>query len=445
MSPLGLLGLVFAGALVLGAPIFVAFGLAGFAYLSPAGVPVVQGPAGMFGAIDSFALMAVPFFVLAGDIMREGGVSRRLIAFVSRLVGRRRGALGAITLIAAAFFSAISGSSAADTAAIGGVMIPEMVRHGYDRRYAATLAAVSGFTGGLIPPSIVFVIYGIAAGVSIGDLFIAGILPGVLALLAFLTVNYFMTRRMEAGEESVDMAPEAEVAVGPGGAAALARPRESVWQLAWSALPGLVMPAIILGGMYAGIFTATEAAAVAAMYGAAVGRWVYRGLNARTFWRTCTESAITAASVLIIIACAGLFGWVITVNQVPQAIARTILGLTANKYVLLLLLNGVYLVLGMFVETVTIILLTTPIVLPIIKAVGIDPLHFGVLLIVNLSVGLMTPPMAICVFVACKIARVRIADVVRPILPFVLAAVAVLAVVTYVPEVSLFLPRLLRH
>lgn len=381
-----------------------------------------------FGSIDSFPLMAIPFFVLSGDLMKDSGISRGLVNFVELFIGKVKGGLGHVTVLASMFFGAISGSSAATVAAIGGIMIPEMVSRGYNKKYAVALAASSGFLGILIPPSIPLIVYGISAQVSIARLFLGGVGPGVIMGICFMIVNRFMAPRYVM-ERPVDQALE--------------QTKVSAATVSKQAVPALIMPIIILGGIYSGAFTPTEAGAVAVVYSLLAGGIYYRGFTPKKLLNILGGSALTSSVILIIIGFAGVFGWIITTQQVPAKLSEFVTGITQNPYVVLFILNIIYLILGTFMETVTAIVITTPIFLPLIKTLGIDPIHFGVLQTVNLCVGLITPPMALNLLMASKIGKINVYEVIRPLLPFLITAILVLFLVTYVPQIVLFLPNAL--
>ena len=411
----------------LGVPIAFAFGASGglFLKLFTSFDPKTIAPVS-FAAVDSFPLMAVPFFIFAGDLMRAGGTSRRIVDFANAITGSARGAVGAITVLACAFFGAISGSSAATVAAIGAIMIPEMVRSGYRKDYAVSLSSASGFIGILIPPSIPMVIYGVTASVSIGKLFLAGVVPGILVTLAFIAINNLTLRKLQT-QEADGGAHRLKKVLGTGGRAAA----------------GLMMPVIVLGGIYLGIFTPTEAAAVAVVYGLFVGIWVYKELKLKDIPQIAAQSALTSAAVLLIIAFASFFGRIMTTFQIPTQIADYLLTFISSKFEFILVINILLLFLGMFVETSTSILMVTPILLPIALRLGIDPVHFGTIMVLNLAIGLITPPMALNLFIGSQISGLPISKIARPVVPFLFASLAILVIVSFVPSISLFLPNLL--
>lgn len=406
--------------MLIGAPIAVSLGLGAASALYFVGdMDLLIVPQRMFGAMDSFPLMAIPFFILAGNLMAEGGISRRLIEFANTLVGRMHGGLTLVSILAGIFFAAISGSGAAATAALGTILIPSMVKKGYNREFAASVQACSGSIGIIIPPSVPLVLYGISGNVSIGDLFLGGIGPGLLIGLALIIVGYIISRKEGYGEEVP------------------ATPKEVLIAFK-NALLGLLMPVIILGGIYGSIFTPTEAAVVAVVYGFIVGSFVYRELTWKKLQESLTSSVITTAIIMFIIGCAALFALVLTREQIPQEIAVWLLEISRNPLVILAIVNVFLLLVGMVMETAAAIIILTPILVPIILQLGIDPVHFGVLMIVNLGIGLVTPPVGINLYVAANVAGTRIDLIIRRLWPFLIAMVVVLVVITYIPQITLW-------
>jgi len=423
--------LIFLLLVVAGIPIAFCFGIASVFFLytvMPGTNAVIISRS--FGALDSFPLLAIPFFILAGDLMKEGGISRHLINFVNIFVGKIRGGLAHVTVLASTFFGAISGSSAATVAAIGGIMIPEMVRRGYDRNYAVVVSAASGFIGILIPPSIPLIVYGMNAEVSVAKLFLGGIVPGLLMALGFMVVNHFMTPGYSSSSRDSNASNTDAVLAGGG-------------KTAVRAIPALVMPLIILGGIYSGVFTPTEAGAVAVVYGILVSVFYYQSMGLAKLLNISSASALTSSVILIIISLAGVLGWIITIQRVPALITEFVISMTQNPIVVLMMLNVFYLVLGTFMETVTAIVITTPIFLPLIQALGIDPVHFGIIQTTNLCVGLITPPMALNLLMASKTGGISVGQAIKPLLPYFITAIVVLLLVTYIPALSLFLPDML--
>jgi C4-dicarboxylate transporter DctM subunit len=370
---------------------------------------------------DSFPLIAVPLFILAGDLMQHGGMSRRLVGFANALIGHIRGGLAYVNVLACVFFAAISGSSPATVAAIGSNMIPEMEKVGYTRKFSGALTASSV----MIPPSIPFIIYGVTAEVSIGKLFLAGVVPGILFALMFMLVARILLRNDTVVQQSTTTFS------GPG-----------VWQSFRSSVWALLVPVIILGGIYSGIFTPTEAGAVAVVYAALIGIFVYGDITTKDLPEILAGSAKTSGTILVLVIMATAFGRLITLARIPTELATTITSLSDNPIIILLLINVLLLVIGMFMETISSIIIMTPILLPVATALGVDPIVFGVILTVNLAIGFCTPPLGVNLFVASSISKVSIESLSRSILPFFVGMLILLMLITYVPAISLALPSL---
>ena len=411
--------------LLLGMPIAVALGIASVWTIQKyTTVNLSIAPQVMFKAVDSFPLMAIPFFILAGNVMSRGGISRRLVNFASSLVGSVTGGLAHVSIFASMFFAAISGSSPATTAAIGAVMVPEMEKKGYDKEFSAAVVAAAGTVGVIIPPSIPMVLYAVLAGVSVGRLFLTGFGPGILMGVLMMIVAYFISKKNGyAGTEKATFSQ------------GLIAFKDSFF--------ALLMPFIILGGIYGGIFTPTEAAAVAVLYGILVGLFVYRELKLKEIPEIIFSSAVGSAVIMFLISTANLFGWFLVREMIPQRLAEAVVSLTTNSYIVLLLINLFLLVVGTFINTTAAIILVTPILLPILVKVGIDPLFMGIVMIVNLAVGMITPPVGLCLFVACNLAKISLDRLTVAILPFLVILIVAIFLVTYVPAISMFLPNLL--
>ncbi len=411
----------FIALLLIGVPIAFSLGIAGLMTVLGAGtLPVDYIAQVAFTSIDNFPIMAIPFFIAAGVFMGAGGLSRRLLALADELVGGLAGGMALASIATCMFFAAISGSGPATVAAIGTLTIPAMVERGYDKLFAAAVVAAAGAIGVMIPPSNPFVVYGVAAQASVGKLFLAGITPGVLTGLALMATAYVIARKNGWRGES--------------------RPRslKSVTAAVWDAKWALLVPVIVLGGIYGGLMTPTEAAAIAAMYGLLVGLFIYRELNWRSLRKCCVESAQTSAVIIMLMSMATIFGNVMTLEQVPERIASAILNLTANKIAILLLINVLLLWVGTFMEALAAIVILTPILLPLVTRVGVDPIHFGVIMVVNLAIGFVTPPVGVNLFVACGITRQKIELVSRAAMPFILTMLAILLLVTFWPTLSLY-------
>lgn len=424
-------------------------------------------PSVMFASLSAETLLAIPFFILAGAIMEATGISQRLVALADACVGHFKHGLAMVAIIAAFFFSAISGSGPATVAAIGTILIPALVRQGYAKRHAASLVAGAGSMGIVVPPSIAFIIFAVVVSelerVSIARLFVAGVIPGMLMAAALFVACLFIPRgarpasdENEAGENGDDGPSMVETSssgaavathVGAGGGVAVhAGQRASarhVGETAVAAVPGLLVPVIILGGIYAGIFTPTESAVVAAAYALVVGLLVYRETSISSLPRLFTIAAVQSATVMLIVGSASVFAYVITVNQVPETVATALLGVTDNRHLIVFIVVLLLLVVGMFMDAVSALYLFVPILAPVLLEVGVDITTIGVLMVVNLAVGLVTPPVGINLFVAAGIAKTPLVDVVKGLWPFLVAMFAALLLVTYIPALSNWLPDLL--
>ncbi len=381
-------------------------------------------PKKLFTSCDSFSFMAVPFFILAGALMSQGGISERLCTFINNIFGRLPGGLGIVTIVACAFFAAISGSGAATTAAIGGMMVPQMVKHGYDKDFSAATSASGGCIGTVIPPSIPFVTYGVLTGCSVSTLFMCGFLPGILMAICLCGAVVFVS--MRKGYRDTYRASGREI-----------------WDSFKKAFLALLMPVIVLGGIYAGLFTPTEAAVIAVVYGFIIGVFVYRNIDRKLLVKILKDASISTAQIMILICAATLFGYVLTTNRIPDMAASALLGLSSNKYVILLLINVLLLIVGTFMDTTAALIILVPILYPIVTAVGVNPYHFAMIMCVNLAVGQVTPPFGCNLFVACGSAGTTLEGIAKKIVPFLVALVVCVFLVTYIQPISLVLPRLL--
>lgn len=414
---IGLFVLVLLLLLFLTIPIAVAIGLVSSLIAFDSGANPLVIVQRLFTSLDSFPLLAVPFFILAGNLMEKGGISRRLIDLANAFVGARTGGLGMVAIIASMFFSAISGSGPATTAAIGSIMIPAMVAHGYDKRFASSAQAAAGELGVIIPPSIPLVLFGIAAGVSIGDLFIAGIVPGLMIGFSLMVVMYVFAKRKNY----------------PVG-------KPSTWKDRYIAFKksilSILMPVIILGGIYGGFFTPTEAAVVASIYALIVGLFIYKELKFRDLVRVFKESALMSSTILIIISTAGLLGWILTLNKVPVAVSEWFVSLSENPIVFILIINLMLFIIGMFFDGGAAIIILAPILTPIAVNFGIDPVHFGIIMVANLAVGMITPPLGVNLFVVTQIAKIRLESMLKYLLLFVAVTIFDVLIISYVPQLS---------
>ena len=420
------MGLVFLICMVLGVPIAFCLGITAAVSLISLDMPLRVVAQRIFTGMDSFPLMAVPFFVLAGDLMNYGGTTIRLVRFSNALVGWIRGGLAHTNIVASMFLAGISGSAVADASAIGGILIPGMTKEGYDVEFSAAVTASASTMGPIIPPSILMVIYGVTTGVSIGALFAAGFIPGVLIGFSLMAVAYFISRKRNY--------PKLPMISLSGFFIALKK-----------AIFALIAPVIILGGILLGVFTPTEAAAVAVAYAFFVGVFVFRELRLANIPGILVQSGITTSVLLLVIGTANVLAWVLSAEQIPQKIAEAMLGISNNPYWILLLINLFLLVVGMFMESGAAIIILAPVLAQVAQTVGLNPLHFGFVMVLNLVLGLLTPPLGVCLFVACSIARIPLTALVKAIFPFLMVEVVVLFLVSYFPWLALWIPKLLGY
>lgn len=412
--------------LIIGVPISICLGIAAAITILVTGdtnlLPVISQR--MFTQVDNFTLMAVPFFILAGNLMEKGGISKRLIDFFEIVLRKVPARLGIITVVSSAFFGAISGSNPATVAAIGGITIPRMKEKGYPDEQAAAVAASAGTLGVVIPPSIPMVTYAVTASVSVGTMFLAGVVPGLFLALVLVIVNMFICNKYDKAETKKVSTKEVLV-VGK------------------EALLAFFMPVIILGGIYGGLFTPTESAAVACIYAYCISAFIYKELNKKDLWNILLKSAVSSAVVLLVVSLSAPFAWFMTFQNMPTMIASSVLGLFSSKIAILLMINIILLFLGCFLETQSIILLITPILLPIAKTLGLSPIALGIIIIINTSIGMITPPMAVNLFVATGIAKTSIGKISRKIVPYLCAEMVALVVMTFIPSIITWLPTVL--
>ncbi len=418
---------VFALLLVIGTPVAFCLGLASLATVLYLDLPPVVVFQQLNSGMNAFSMLAIPFFIFAGDLMMRGGIADRLIGMAASLVGHLRGGLGQVNVVASTLFGGISGSAVADASAIGGIMIPQMARHGYAKDYAVNVTVNSAIIALMIPPSHNMIIYSLSAGgtISIADLFTAGIMPGILLAAAMMITAYVVARNRGYPAGTF-----------PGWYGVL---RSVV-----AAIPGIMLIGIIFGGVRSGIFTATESSCIAVIYALLVTTLVYREMKWADFVEATLGAVRTTAMVLLVIGTAASFGWLMAFLQVPKATIEMMQAVSSNPYVILLLINIILLILGTFMDMAPMIIICTPIFLPLVKAFGIDPVHFGVILILNAGIGLNTPPVGSVLFVGCAVGKITIGEAMKTIWPFFGASIAVLMIVTYVPAVSLWLPAMFR-
>lgn len=417
----------FALFILLNTPISFALGLASAVGLLYKGeLYFILVPQKMFTGIDSFPLLACPLFILAGNLMETGGISRRLIKVASALVGHIRGGLGQVVIVSTIFFSGVSGSSTADTAAIGSVCIPNMVKKGYRVELATAIVAAAGAMGILIPPCINMVIYSLVTEASVAALFLGGLLPGFLMGFSLMVLTYLKARK-----ENYPVEPKVSF-------------RDLLKAIKEAILP-LLMPIIIMGGLLSGVFTVTESAAVAVFYGLLLSVVVYRELKISQIPEVLISSAATTGIVILLLGMASVFGWILAHQRIPHMIGTLIASLSTQTWIFLLLVNILFLIVGTFLDPLPAIVILVPILFPVALQFGIDPIHFGIVLIANLGIGFITPPVGVVLFVACSIGKVPISQVIRPLLPFIGMMVITLMIITYFPAITLFLPRLFHY
>ncbi|WP_101910085.1 TRAP transporter large permease [Marasmitruncus massiliensis] len=406
--------------MILGFPIAVSLGLSSIlALLVDGKISLIAFPQRLFVGIDSFPLLAVIFFLIAGELMLQGGISKRLVNLASCFLSGIRGSLALISFVTCAFFGALSGSALATTAAIGNVMYPEMLKDGsYDKKFALSIQSVGGTLGTMIPPSTPLILYGILTSASIGNLFLGTIIPGILMCLLYCGVGYIIIRKRGMATNMRKFEKGILFAL-----------KDGIW--------ALLTPVIILGGIYTGIFSPTESAAVACLYALIIGLFVYKELNIKTLYKAMYNATLGSVSIMFLIAAAQVFGWVLTVQGLPQALTSYLVSVIQNKYTFLLLVNLIFIIAGMFMDVGTIILLVIPLLFPTAIQLGINPVHFGVIATINLSLGNVTPPFGTCLFVAAGIDKsVKLEAIYKEVIPFCLIGIVGILITTFVPFIS---------
>ncbi|MDR7866905.1 MAG: TRAP transporter large permease [Sporomusaceae bacterium] len=377
----------------------------------------------MYTAAESFSLVAVPFFILAGGLMENGGISRRLVKFATALVGHIRGGLAMVSVVASMFFAGVSGSTAADTAAVGSILIPAMEKRNYGKDMATSVVACAGAIGIIIPPSIPMVILGVTAGISIGGLFLGGFIPGILVGFALMLTSYIFAKKRDLPAE-----------IRPTGG--------ELWVSFKDSILAIMTAVIILGGILSGVFTATEASVVAAVYAFIVGFFIYKELKLCDLPRIIAQTGVTTGVVVLCVATASAFGWILAAERIPALLAEFVFSISTNPFVVLLLVNALMLFMGMILDVAPIIIILIPIVFPIIMKLGIDPIHFGVMTIVNMAIGQCTPPVGVALFVATGISKISLGSMLNTYYRFIGAMILVLVLITLVPDLITFIPRL---
>lgn len=412
--------------LVMGVPIAICLGFSALVTMyASATLPISYIATQAYTAIDSVTIICIPLFVAAGVFMGEGGLSKRLLTMCDAMLGRLPGGFGMATVLCCMLFAAMSGSVPATVAAIGTLTIPAMIERGYDKHFSVALVAAAGTIGVLIPPSNPFVVYGVSSSTSITKLFEAGITSGLLVGLVFMLFTYYMAKKHGWRGES----------------------HENHWRLVgkttWQAKWALIVIVIILGGIYSGLCTPTEAAAIAALYSLLVGVFGYKGITKKNIVPVLVDSSNSSCIIILLMAMATIFGNIMTLENIPNMVAQAILGVSSNVYVILLVINVLLLVVGMFMEALAAIVILTPLLLPIVTSLGVDPVHFGVIIVLNLAIGMITPPVGINLFVGSSVSKLRLEDIVKAVLPMLGLTIVVLMLITYIPALSMWLPNLL--
>ncbi|MEZ5535879.1 MAG: TRAP transporter large permease [Thiolinea sp.] len=415
---------VFVLGILLGIPVAITLGLASAAYLLSADIPLVVIPQKMYAGMDVFVLLCIPGFILAGNLMNNGGITERIIRFANALVGWVRGGLGLTNVAGSMLFGGISGTAVADAASIGGMMIPGMKKAGYPADFSAAITAASSTVGPIIPPSVPMIIVGALSGISVGKMFLAGAIPGVLMGLAMMVTAYVIAVKRQFPRQEWQGFGELASSFG-------------------SAFWAIAMTGLIIGGLLSGLATPTETAVIASVYALFVGLFIYRELPLKAIPKILIDSAVSSAAILVLVGFANVFGWILVSERIPQSIAQGVLSFTDNRFLVILLINLLLLFVGMFMETIAALIILFVPLLALAQGVGIDPLHFATFAVLNLMIGLTTPPVGVCLFICSNIARLPLMNVVRAIMPFLLTNILVLLMVSYIPALSTWLPSVL--
>lgn len=407
----------------LGMPIAFSLGLSSLIYLLLSDIPLSIIPLKMYAGLDSFVLLSIPGFVLAGNLMNKGGITERIVLFAKSIIGFIRGGLAQATVVSSMLFAGISGTALAEAASLGSVLIPSMKREKYDANFATAVTSSASTVGPIIPPSVPMIIVGTLTGVSIGKLFVAGAIPGIILGIVFMIVAYIISAKRKYPKDK----------------------RQPVSQIAksfFSAFWAILTPIIILYGILGGIFTPTEASIIAVIYAFIVGKFIYKELSLKEIPKIFVDSMVSIAGIMILVGLANLFGWILASERIPQLVANTILGISENPIIVIILINIFLLFVGMFMETIAALVILMPVLMPVATSIGMDPIQFGVMAVLNLMIGLSTPPLGVCLFVTARIGEVSIGKATKALIPFLAAAIAVLMLVAFVPQVTLFLANL---
>lgn len=411
----------------LNVPIAVSLGISTLFGLMAGDFPIQMFPNVMYSSIGKFALLAIPFFILAGIIMEKAGISKRLVKFAQVSVGHTQSGLISVVVVVSCFFAAISGSGPATVAALGTILIPAMIEAGYDKGVSTALMSASGAIGIIIPPSIAFVVYASIADVSIGKLFAGGIIPGLLVGIAYIFAALWLSRN----NKNIIRSQKSS--------------KKEVWEGFKDAIWGILTPVIILGGIYGSIFTPTEAAGVAVVYSLLVGVFIHKEIKIKDIGKIFIEAAISSATVMYIISCASVFAWILTTSHIASDFSAGLLMFSSNKILLLTLINIIFLIAGCFLDANSAFYILVPIMLPVVRVLGLDLVHFGVILTVNMAIGLITPPVGINLYVGCNVSGVPVSDIIKKIVPFVIAGILALLLITYVPAISMWIPNMINN
>ena len=413
--------------LIVNVPVGIALGISTMGALIYSGtLSLASIPQALVTSCDSFPILAIPLFILSGDLMGAGGVSSRILNVCNVFFGRITGGIAIVTVLVCMFFAAVSGSGPATVAAVGTMVVPTMLKLGYDKPFVLALVATAGSIGVIIPPSIPMVIFGVSTGASVTSLFMGGFIPGILIGIALITYCYIHCKRRGFTGTADPFTKKAAL--------------DALWDAKWA----LINPVIILGGIYAGIFTPTEAAAVAAVYAFVCGAFLHRELTLAKFIKAISTSCSTTATTMVILGCATAFSKVITLEQIPTMVANGLMAISSNKIIILLLINLLLLIVGCFMDTTPAILILAPILMPVAASLGVDPIHFGLIMVTNLAIGFITPPLGINLFVASRIADSPMEVILKGIMPFIAVMLLCLMMITFIPDIVMFLPNLMK-